>query len=211
MSLPHDQQTVRVWDRLVRLFHWSLVTAFALAWFNTEHIGWLHKGAGYAALALVLVRIVWGFGSPNPYARFAGFVPGPKRLVDYLEALMRGREPRHLGHNPAGAMMILFLLAAVLGIGISGWMLTTDRFWGNEAVEVVHVVLVDFTLVALVLHVLAAVLGSWRHHDNLVWSMITGRKRRQPGDVDAAAPALALPDTEPVAPQEHGLTRRQPV
>ena len=44
--------TVRVWDRFVRVFHWTLVLCFFGAWWSTESIGWVHKGCGYATLAL---------------------------------------------------------------------------------------------------------------------------------------------------------------
>lgn len=164
-----------VWDRFVRAFHWVLVASFGTAWWFTEHIGWMHKGAGYLAAGLVLARVVWGFvGSPN--ARFAQFVPGPRRLFSYLGLLLRGREPVHTGHNPAGAVMILFLLAAVSGIAISGWMLTLDAFWGNEWVETTHTRLVDLTVAAVLVHVLANVYGSRHPGNNLIRAMITGHK-----------------------------------
>jgi hypothetical protein len=106
-------------------------------------------------------------------------VPGPRKLLAYLWALSRGREPRHLGHNPAGAVMVLGLMAAVLGIGITGWMMTLDAFWGNDTVESLHTLLVDVTLVAVAVHVLANVLGSLRHRENLIAAMVTGDKPAQ--------------------------------
>ena len=191
---------VRVWDAFVRGFHWSLVASFGTAWWFTEHIGWLHKGAGYLALALVAARVVWGFVGSH-HARFVHFVPGPRRLVAYLAALARGREPRHLGHNPAGAVMILFLLVAVVGIGVSGWMLTLDAFWGNETVETVHTGLVDLALWAVAVHVLANIVGGLRHHENLVLSMVTGRKPLAPG-----RPATAQDRVRPTDEPRHDLT-----
>lgn len=179
MSSPEAPRAVagqvRVWDAFVRVFHWGLVASFGTAWWFTEHIGWLHKGAGYLALALVATRVVWGFIGSH-HARFANFVPGPRRLTAYLAALGRGREPRHLGHNPAGAVMILFLLASVIGIGVSGWMLTLDAFWGNDTVETLHTGLVDVAVWAVAVHVLANLLGGWRHRENLIVSMVTGQK-----------------------------------
>ena len=126
---------MRVWDRFVRVFHWALVASFLGAYLSTESIGWVHKGCGYATLALVAARVVWGFVG-SEHARFANFVPDPQGLWHYAQALLRQSEPRHLGHNPAGSVMIVFLLLAVAAIGVSGWMLTLDAFWGNETVEV---------------------------------------------------------------------------
>lgn len=176
-STATGQVRVRVWDRFVRVFHWSLVLSFFTAYFST--MGgprWLHETSGYTALALVAARIVWGFTGAG-HARFASFVPRPMVFIAYAGDMLRGQERRFLGHNPAAAVMILFLLAMVIGIGVTGWMMTTDAWWGNEVVESVHLLLVDATLLAVAVHVSAAVYESLRHRENLVWSMVTGTKR----------------------------------
>ena len=169
---------VRVWDLFVRLFHWGLVLSVATAWFSTSGPRWLHTNSGYVALALVAARLAWGFIG-GPYARFSQFVPGPRRLWRYVRAALRGREPRHLGHNPAAAVMILFLLATVTGIGVTGWMMGTDAYWGNETVEDTHLLLVDALLLAVPVHVCAAIYESMRHRENLILAMVTGMKRQQ--------------------------------
>lgn len=172
-----DEPTVKVWDLFVRVFHWSLVASMAGAYLSTEGgPRWLHEWLGYAALALVAARLVWGFAGRG-HARFSSFVPGPRALWDYTRALLRGHEPRHLGHNPAAAVMIVFLLGMVAAIGVTGFLMTTDAFWGDEAMEDLHEVLVDVTLVAVALHVTAAVYESLKHGENLVKAMFTGRKR----------------------------------
>lgn len=170
---------VPVWDRFVRVFHWSLVASFATAYFYTEHIGWVHKGAGYLALALIAARGVWGFIAPSPHARFAEFVPTPARLWGYLRLLVAGREPRHLGHNPAGAVMIVYLLCATTVIGVTGFLMTTDAFWGNDLVETLHVGTVDVTVIAIGVHVGANLYESLRHRENLFKAMVTGYKSSQ--------------------------------
>lgn len=167
---------VRVWDRFVRLFHWVLVISFFGAYFSTESIGWVHKSFGYATVALVAARVVWGFIG-SQHARFSNFVPSPNALYQYAAALLRQQEPRHLGHNPAGSLMILFLLGMVTVIGVTGWMLTLDAFWGNGTVENLHVISVDATLVAIAIHVGANLYASVRHRENLIASMVTGNKR----------------------------------
>lgn len=183
-----DRQ-VRVWDLFVRLFHWSLVLCFFGAYFSTENIGWPHKAFGYATVALVAARVIWGFVGTR-YARFSNFVPGPHRLLRYARALLHRREPRHLGHNPAGSVMILFLLCLVTAIGITGWMLTLDAFWGNGTVEELHVLFVDATLIAIAIHVSANLYASVRHRENLVASMVTGNKRAfDPGEFADSEPA----------------------
>lgn len=174
--MSSQQAKVIVWDRFIRLFHWTLVASFFTAYFFTEHIDWVHKGAGYLALALIAARVVWGFKAPLRHARFASFVPTPRRLLTYLGLLLRGKEPRHLGHNPAGAVMILYLLSATAVIGTTGFLMTTDAFWGNELVETLHTGTVDITLMAVVVHVAANLYESLKHRENMFLAMITGTK-----------------------------------
>jgi cytochrome b len=82
---------VRIWDPLVRVFHWGLVAAFALAWFTAEEAQGPHVWAGYAAAALIAVRMAWGFVGTR-YARFAQFVRGPGSVLTYLGESFRGRD-----------------------------------------------------------------------------------------------------------------------
>ena len=81
------------------------------------------------------------------------------------------------GHNPAGAVMILLLMALLAGISLTGWMLTLDAYFGEEWLEDLHGALANALLILVVLHVAAAIYESLRHRENLVWSMITGYKR----------------------------------
>jgi cytochrome b len=170
--------TVKVWDRFVRVFHWSLVISFFTAYFFTTSIGWMHKGFGYATLALITARIVWGFVGKG-HATFADFVPSPRTLLGYVQSMLRFKQPRYLGHNPAAAVMILFLLSMVAGIGITGWMMTLDAFWGNATVENAHIWMVNSVLVAVAIHVSAAIYESLHHRENLILSMFTGHKTVQ--------------------------------
>jgi cytochrome b len=111
--------SVRVWDPLVRIVHWSLVVAFATAWFTAEESETLHNWAGYTVAGLVGLRLVWGLiGTRN--ARFVHFVRGPRAVLAYLGGLVSGTSRRHLGHNPAGAAMVIALLLALIGTTLSG-------------------------------------------------------------------------------------------
>ena len=167
---------VRVWDPFVRIFHWTVVGCCAADLFVLGGGRLPHTVVGYTVAALVAARVVWGFIGPR-HARFAGFVPGPAALLRYLSALARGREPRLLGHNPAGAVMILALLATLAGLGVTGWMTTLDAFWGAEWLENLHGTLADGLLALVAVHAAAAVIEGARHRENLVWAMVTGRKR----------------------------------
>lgn len=169
-------EQVRVWDIAVRVFHWSLVGAFAAAFLTADEWDRVHELAGYTALGLVTFRIVWGFVGTR-HARFAAFVKGPGAVIAYLRDLLAGREKRHLGHNPAGAAMILVLLAGIIGLGVTGYMLTLEAYWSAQWVEDLHEAIANTMLVLVALHVAGVVLTGWRHGENLVAAMISGRKR----------------------------------
>jgi cytochrome b len=168
--------TVRVWDPFVRIFHWSLVGLFVVAFATGDGSERLHLAAGYAIAGLVLLRLVWGFVG-SKHARFNDFVRSPTEVSRYMALAMRFRAPRFLGHNPAGGVMILALLAMLIGISATGFMMTTDPFWDAEWVEELHEALVYASLGLIALHVAGVVVSSVEHGENLVKAMITGRKR----------------------------------
>jgi cytochrome b len=171
-------RTIRIWDPLVRLFHWSLVISFFGAYLLGEDGGLLHQALGYAALGLVAFRMVWGLIGSR-YARFSEFIPSPARLNGYVRDVLARKEARYLGHNPAGAVMIVALLLAVIGTGATGWLMTTDAYWQSEWVEEIHEALAGGTLALVGLHVAGVIFSSLRHRENLVRAMISGRKRPQ--------------------------------
>jgi len=165
---------VRVWDLGVRLFHWSLVSMVGLAYVFDEPRK-LHRGLGYVVIGLIAFRLIWGFVGGR-HARFADFIPRPMRLFGYLRDMLRGREERYLGHNPAGAAMILLLLCTLSAIGATGYMMGIDAYFGKDWVEHTHKLLVNFLILFVAGHVGGVIFSSWRHRENLVKSMVTGQK-----------------------------------
>lgn len=103
---------VRVWDPLVRLFHWTLVAAFVIAYLTGEEESQVHIYAGYYILGLLVFRVVWGFIGTH-YARFSDFIYSPRRTVQYLKGLFAGKPEYFTGHNPAGGWMIVMLLVSL--------------------------------------------------------------------------------------------------
>lgn len=183
-----DTGQVRVWDPLVRLFHWSLVAAFATAWLSGETGYETHRIAGYTVLGLCLARFVWGLVGTT-HARFTDFVVGPSTLTRYLVDLGRGRAPRFIGHNPAGGAMILALLAVLAVISVSGVMLDAAEnragplkgfrlFLYTDIIESVHELSTDLAVAPVLLHLIGVAHASIQHRENLVRAMITGRKEK---------------------------------
>ena len=87
------------------------------------------------------------------------------------------RAPRYLGHNPAGGVMVVVLIACLAATCITGLIMTTDTFWGSEWVEDTHEALANLTVGLVVFHILGVLITSFEHQENLVKAMITGRKR----------------------------------
>lgn len=170
------EDTVRVWDPLVRIFHWSLLASILAAWLTVDVWDKAHEWIGYAAGTLVAVRVIWGFIGTR-HARFTDFVRGPRAVIGYFRQALSGHAPRYIGHNPAGGAMVLALLAVVSAIVVTGWMMTLDAFWGVEWVEDLHELLFDGLLVLVGLHVAGVIHASLAHRENLVRAMITGHKR----------------------------------
>ena len=169
---------MRVWDRAVRVLHWSLVASVvlsALSLIDALGMPGLHRPAGYAALAIVLLRVAWGFVGRG-HARFTAFLRGPAATLHYLRLVLRQREPRSLGHNPLGAWMIVALMLGVSALAFSGWLYTTEMFWGSEAVEDMHRALAWGLLALVALHLAGVIFTSVRHRENLLRAMIDGEK-----------------------------------
>lgn len=193
MQNNSNSREVRVWDPLVRLFHWSLVLAFAVAYLSGEgEDEWirLHELSGYVVAGLVLFRLLWGFVGTR-HARFSDFVFSPATVLAYTRDLLRGQARRYLGHNPLGgamvvALLIMLALATLTGLIAYGtgeqagplapWAGTAAP-WVAEAFKEIHEFFANATLVLVVLHIAGVIVSSLLHRENLVRAMLTGRKR----------------------------------
>lgn len=167
---------VPVWDRVVRITHWSVATLVLWDLFEDSG-GPLHRNLGYVAAALVAVRLIWGVvGSPN--ARFATWWPRLSTVRSYAASLRARKPMKFTSHNPIGALGMLAMWGLILALAATGWLSRLDAFWGEDWPIDVHAWLA-YTLAALVVvHVSAAIIMSVLHKDNLVVAMLTGKKRR---------------------------------
>jgi cytochrome b len=186
--MPSNPLTV--WDLPTRLFHWALVILIVLQYASGEFgllpMEW-HYRLGYATLALIVFRVLWGFlGSPT--SRFAEFVRGPAAVARYALASLRGRERAFVGHNPLGGWSALLMLASIAVQSVSGLFATDDLVeTGPFASHVsdatikwmtrIHNVNRFVLLLLIVLHVTAVLLHWAIRRENLVAPMLHGRKR----------------------------------
>lgn len=196
----------KVWDLAIRVFHWSLVLSFTIAYFTGDDADTLHAYAGYLIIGLLGFRFIWGFvGSAT--ARFRSFIYSPAETLRYARSFVTRSPIHYLGHNPLGALMVFALL---LFVGLTSWsglkvyaiegkgplaqevnlLVATayaedevherknidkkaHRFWKD-----VHELFANFTLFLVIVHIIGAVLASIVHGENLIKSMLTGRRER---------------------------------
>lgn len=113
MNRDMSTNSVRVWDPFVRITHWVLVLLFATSYVSEGEPEWLHSWSGYLIAGFVVLRILWGFVGTK-HARFSDFITGPFKAISYLVDMLRGASPRYIGHSPAGGLMTVALLLALL-------------------------------------------------------------------------------------------------
>ena len=181
MKRVRADRVVPVWSTGLRLLHWTLAVSMVASFATHEGGGRIHEWTGYVALAAATLRVSLGFMASG-YWRFSQFVRTVPATLAYARAVWNRRERHYLGHNPLGGWMVLALLADALATGLTGWLFTTDRFWGLEWLETLHGALGQALLPLLLLHVAGVIFTSIRQRENLVAAMLDGRKRAPPDD-----------------------------
>lgn len=181
-----SHQRIRVWDLPLRLFHWVLVIAIAMAFLSSEEDSALnawHVLSGWVAAILIVFRLVWGFIG-GEHSRFSDFIR-PSRIAHHISGLLRGEREPSLGHNPLGAVAVVILLVLT---AVTVW---TGAF-GGEAAEELHEVTAWVLLAMVAVHVIAVIVMSVLERENLARAMVTGDKpvSRHPGARDARSPGV---------------------
>jgi cytochrome b len=187
--MQHSSQ-IKVWDPLVRIFHWTLAASFIVAFATEDDLMDLHVWAGYLLLTVILIRVVWGFIGTE-HARFTDFVTRPGTAWQYVKDTFSRRAKRYIGHNPAGGLMIVIMLVGLLLTGLSGIALygveehagpMASLFaggsyaWLEDPLEGLHEFLANFMMLLVVIHVSGVLLESLIHRENLVRAMWNGYK-----------------------------------
>jgi len=115
-----ETQSIKVWDPIVRIGHWTLVIAFFTAYFTEDDFMTQHILAGYVVGIVVCIRILWGLFGTGKHARFSDFIYKPSQVFDYLKGLIQGKAQHYIGHNPAGGAMVIALLLSLCVTVYSG-------------------------------------------------------------------------------------------
>lgn len=193
-------EEVKVWDIFVRIFHWSLVACFIIAYITEDEVMWLHELAGYIILGLVAARVLWGLVGSR-YARFTNIIYKPSTVKKYLIDSLHFKAKRYIGHNPLGGVMVIVLLIMLTLTSWSGIEAQGPDGSGNSALNIqliksaiaddehesngnnfweeIHEFLANSTLVLIFIHIAGVIFSSISHGDNLIRAMVTGRKRKE--------------------------------
>ena len=184
---PHSPSaTVTVWDPFVRVFHWTVVLAFVVAYLVEDpHV--VHVWAGYVIAAMLIARVIWGLVG-SKHARFSDFLYAPSTAFAYVRNLLRMHGKRYLGHSSAGgytivALIVMLALTGIAGLIIYGGEKNAGPLAGMvakqtaEQFEEVHEVLANITIALILVHISAVLFASFAHRENLARSMVTGTKR----------------------------------
>ena len=166
---------MRVWDRLVRSVHWSVAALVLIDLVNEAGANPWHRYFGYAAGALVLLRLAWGLGDTG-HARLAAMTAAASRALPYARSMIAGTTGVYVGHNPLGAVMAYTLWTLIFLVVVTGWAQGLDRFWGEEWLQELHSATAYVLATCAAVHVCGAIGTSALYRTNLIKAMITGRK-----------------------------------
>ena len=201
---PSSQMTV-VWDWPLRLFHWSMVSVVFVAGvtgFIFED-NWLdvHIYAGYALAVLLVFRLTWGYLGSH-YSKFRTFPLSRDAVVKHLGQVFRRKPTEYLGHNPAGAVMIVVLLVTLVSLVFTGLIVAGGQeklgplafmtsYKVGHFTEELHEFAAWVLVWAIVVHLLGVFVESRIFRHPIVRAMINGRKETS-GTGPKATGSLAL-------------------
>ena len=204
-------EKIKVWDLPVRIFHWSLVVFFFVAYFTGDDDNPIHIYSGYAVCLLIIFRIVWGFVGTK-YARFSDFVYGPAEVGKYFKSLLARKPIHYIGHNPVGGWMVILLLISIVLVSWSGLKVYAAEGHGplastglsvvsvaiadddrdedekggesaeEEFWEEIHEFFSNLTLALVIIHIAGVAVASHMHRENLPRAMVTGYKEKEIGE-----------------------------
>ncbi len=193
-----------VWDLPLRLFHWLLVLSLGALW-ATGEAGFdymqYHMYLGYWTAGLIVFRIIWGFVGPR-HARFSSFITGPGGIWRYARGLAAGTMIQSVGHNPLGGISVIVMLVLVGFQITTGLFATDDILWtgpyngtvGSDTADrltSLHHLNFNIILAAVAMHILAIAFYFLVKKQNLVGSMLHGKK-----------PAQLVPEHEAITKSE---------
>lgn len=181
---------VKLWDPLLRGFHWLLAFFVIAAWLLGNYgptSMTLHFWCGYMVTFLLAFRLIWGFVGPEP-ARFSSFLRGPKAVSGYMQHMFLRQPSYWPGHNPLGALSVIAMLAALVAQVLTGMMSESENFIDagplassvssatRKAAKSYHEFGANLILLLVLLHVGVILFYRFWKREDLIKPMVDGRK-----------------------------------
>lgn len=160
-----------VWDLPTRITHWGLALCVILNLFFVEEGSDVHDWLGYAATAVVVFRFVWGFRGAK-LSRFISFPISVGSVFSFLKSGLNSE--KYEGHNPLASLTYLGIWALIIALGITGYMMGTDKYWGDEWLQELHAQISMALQVLIGIHLLGVAIDSIRYRRKTWLRMITG-------------------------------------
>lgn len=187
----------QIYDLPTRLFHWVFASMFIMAFLiaktvDDESIYFsYHMFAGFMLCFAVLLRLAWGFMGTQ-YALFSSFSLNPLQLFSYIKGVLSGSKEKWIGHNPASSWAAIIMMFLGLGLGVSGYFMTTGQ--NKEEFEEVHELFANGFMIVAAMHILGIIIHTISHRDMIGFTMIHGCKSHVPNDkaISSTRPFVAL-------------------
>jgi cytochrome b len=206
------KRTAKVWDIWVRVFHWVLVIAILMSYLTGEVGGFdftmpgtdrfvsnmnVHVWSGLTILGLIVFRIIWGFAGSST-ALFKNFTAGPSVIINYVKSVLSGPTKFFAGHNPAGGAVVMIILLALAVQASTGLFAKDESFFATSGplaflvseetsteITSFHKLWWEYAVLILIVLHIAANLFYWLvKKQDLIWAMITGRRKLPDGVQD---------------------------
>jgi cytochrome b len=179
-SMEQNTKTVLVYDWPTRIFHAFFILFFTSSFFiaktsNDESpLFAYHMLGGIMLLFVAALRLFWSVvGSPS--ASPGSFTLNPKALVEYLQSFWTTKKDYGFSKNPATSWVAVVMLISILGLGFSGYRLSTlgeDHF-----VKEMHELFAHLLFASVLVHVAGVIVHSIKHKDPIGLAMLTGKKQ----------------------------------
>lgn len=166
-----------IWGRSIRIIHWMVAGGILLNRFALEEGDPPHRWVGYTVVALVLLRILWGIVAGQGAVSFRSWSLRFSDLKTFFKNHFSRNKHDYRAHNPAASYTYLFMWTLIIGMGVTGWMMGLDAFWGEEWLESLHGTLADVIIVLVVIHLVGILLDGYLFKRKSWLVMITGKRR----------------------------------
>lgn len=163
-----------LWSLPTRIMHWALALCVVLNLFILEEGDEPHTWVGYTAVAIVVLRTLWGFLAKDA-SGFKSFPLSPSEVRGFIQRGMKDDSAMER-HNPFASWTYVFMWLLIIGLGVTGFMMGTDTFWGEEWLEELHETISKGLEVLIILHLIGIAMDSFRHKRPTWMGMITGRR-----------------------------------